>query len=196
MKLETELDLGIFCLQSKNPLQLSRCLEGIHYENGRGIASNGKIMIVQYNCGYPPSYEGKTIDPKTNSQFTTYLDWREPLNKALDLMDVPLKIDFAKADKILDDFEKRKMQFPNLGPAVLKLADNYFVSAEQFHLLIIAMRAWQTDTIFLPEEQSPDEPNSQPLACCSQHGCAVLAPVLIKNGQIDRLKKLGLYYEL
>ena len=52
-----------FCSKDEN----KHFLEGIFYENGFAIATNGKILIKQKTI-YPEEYEGKIIDPKTGKE--------------------------------------------------------------------------------------------------------------------------------
>ena len=148
-------------------------LQGVYYNNGDIVATDGHLLVVLQNQKYNPTYEGKIIGKsgeifegkypnyklikpaKLDNYILTQLDYNrlEEINK----------IDKAKV-MAMQDFEK-KYYTP-----VVKIGDAYF-KLELVNKLVTFMRHIGTNEIYAPQE------SNKVLYVKSKDGRAIVCPI-------------------
>ena len=148
-------------------------LQGVYYNNGDIVATDGHLLVVLQNQKYNPTYEGKIIGKsgeifegkypnyklikpaKLDNYILTQLDYNrlEEINK----------IDKAKV-MAMQDFEK-KYYTP-----VVKIGDAYF-KLELVNKLVTFMRYIGTNEIYAPQE------SNKVLYVKSKDGRAIVCPI-------------------
>ena len=148
-------------------------LQGVYYNNGDIVATDGHLLVVLQNQKYNPTYEGKIIGKSGEIFEGKYPNYKliKPAkldNYILTQLDYNRLEEINKSDKAkvmaMQDFEK-KYYTP-----VVKIGDAYF-KLELVNKLVTFMRHIGTNEIYAPQE------SNKVLYVKSKDGRAIVCPI-------------------
>ena len=148
-------------------------LQGVYYNNGDIVATDGHLLVVLQNQKYNPTYEGKIIGKSGEIFEGKYPNYKliKPAkldNYILTQLDYNRLEEINKSDKAkvmaMQDYEK-KHYIP-----VVKIGDAYF-KLELVNKLVTFMRHIGTNEIYAPQE------SNKVLYVKSKDGRAIVCPI-------------------
>ena len=148
-------------------------LQGVYYNNGDIVATDGYLLVVLQNQKYNPTYEGKIIGKSGEIFEGKYPNYKliKPAkldNYVLTQFDYNRLEEINKSDKAkvmaMQDFEKKHYT------PVVKIGDAYF-KLELVNKLVTFMRHIGTNEIYAPQE------SNKILYVKGRDGLAVVCPI-------------------
>ena len=148
-------------------------LQGVYYNNGDIVATDGYLLVVLQNQKYNPAYEGKIIGKSGEMFEGKYPNYRgvKPANLdnyVLTQFDYGRLEEINKSDKAkvmaMQDFEKKHYT------PVVKIGDAYF-KLELVNKLATFMKHIGTNEIYAPEQ------SNKSLYVKDRDGWAIVCPI-------------------
>ena len=148
-------------------------LQGVYYNNGDIVATDGCLLVVLQNQKYDPAYEGKIIGKSGEIFEGKYPNYKLIMPAKLDNY-ILTKFDYNRLEEInkrdkakvmaMQDFEKKHYT------PVVKIGDAYF-KLELVNKLVTFMKHIGTNEIYAPEQ------SNKILYVKGRDGLAIVCPI-------------------